>query len=283
MNVHSDRGAQLAQNLKFQNPVVGKSVHVLCAVGLSIKCRVDITRSRDHRRRPPWSMRRSIRSQARPWSRRRSTRRTGRKERVNSTVWRALASISMIRSTDSTKCSETSGPRIRRSVSWLRGSLLPCMLTFLVTDFLTGRSTRLEFETSLQPLIAGYRNFIRLHNDILLCLLSNSFREPPPANVQSLGWSKKRRDLGVQSSHGDPAAKRLKAEVMGLTNRERARIKNIPKPDASHRLRPNSMIETRFAKLPRVPVTPQKINSCMSPSLFLPRILSRDSFDKTRL
>lgn len=98
----------------------------------------------------------------------------------------------------------------------------------------------------------------------MLSLLSNSFREAPVAAAQSLGWSKKRREHPSIRSRGDPAAKRLKTEVMALTNRERARIKNIPRPEAGHRLRPNSMIETRFAKLPRVPVTPQKINSCKS-------------------
>ena len=136
------------------------------------------------------------------------------------------------------------------------------MLITVVTDFLTGRCTRQEYETSLQPLISSTRHFIRHHNEVLITLLANSFREPSSPSVQSLGWSKKRREMGDQRSRGDPAAKRLKTEVMGLSNRERARLKKIPKPDASYRLRPNSMIETRFAKLPRVPVTPQKINSC---------------------
>lgn len=164
------------------------------------------------------------------------------------------------------KLLEIDGRCIRRLVStlsWQEG-----LLTCVVTDFLTGRSTRQEFETCLEPLISTTRNFIRYHNEILLTLLSNSFREAPPSSLQSLGWSKKRRELGDQRSRGDPAAKRLKSEVMGLTNRERARLKKIPKPDPSYRLRPNSMIETRFAKLPRVPVTQQKINSCKPFSLW---------------
>lgn len=127
-----------------------------------------------------------------------------------------------------------------------------------------GRATRQEFEASLQPLITLHRSFIRHHNEILMTLLTNSFREPAPPIVTSLGWSKKRREHPTQqhTDRGDPAAKRLKTEVLGLTNRERARIKGIPKLDPNQRPRPNSMIETRFAKLPRVPVTPQKINSC---------------------
>lgn len=134
-----------------------------------------------------------------------------------------------------------------------------------MSEFLTGRTTRQEFENSLQPLITSHRGFIRHHNEIMLTILTNSFREPAPPTVQSLGWSKKRREHPTQRSDpGDPVAKKLKTEVMSLTNRERARIKCIPKPEVGHRLRPNSMIETRFAKLPRVPVTPQKINSCKS-------------------
>lgn len=132
-----------------------------------------------------------------------------------------------------------------------------------MSEFLTGRLTRVEFEQQLQPIMGKAKGFVRLHNDIMMSLLSNSFRDPLPANIQSFGWSKSRRDsVAVPRPKGDPAAKRLKSEVMGLTNRERKRIKSIPKPDPSHRLRPNSMIETRFAKLPRVPMSAQKINSC---------------------
>lgn len=127
----------------------------------------------------------------------------------------------------------------------------------IVTDFLCGRATRLEFEQHIQPL-KERTHFVRLHNEIMMSLLANSFRDPPPSNAQSQGWSKSRR---ARVKGADPTVKRLKMEVMGLSNRERKRLKAIPKPDPSYKLRPNSMIETRFAKLPRVPMSAQKINS----------------------
>ncbi|ORY84337.1 transcriptional regulator of RNA polII, SAGA, subunit-domain-containing protein [Protomyces lactucae-debilis] len=127
----------------------------------------------------------------------------------------------------------------------------------IVTDFLTARLTRNEFEQQLQPILVN--GTIKLHNDIMLTLLSNAYKEPPPAIANSLGWSKKRRE--PPRMKGDPHAKRLKAEVMGLPTRERRRLKSIPKPEANAKTMPNSMIETRFAKLPRVPVSQQKINT----------------------
>lgn len=134
----------------------------------------------------------------------------------------------------------------------------------VVTDFLLGRLNRDEFETQLKGM-REIKGFIRLHNEIIMALLSNAYRDQAPsAGAQSVGWSKKRR---VVLDAGDPAAKRLKAEVMGLSKRERARIKKAAKQDAQAsaqqqaRPRPNSMIETRFAKLPRVPVSAHKINS----------------------
>ncbi|BFZ57943.1 hypothetical protein PYCC9005_004999 [Savitreella phatthalungensis] len=138
----------------------------------------------------------------------------------------------------------------------------------IVTDFLLGRLNRDEFEVQLRPM--RVRGFIRLHNEVIMALLSNAYRDcPPPAVAVSVGWSKKRR---VTLDAGDPAARRLKQEVMGLTNRERARVKAVGTSTGSggagagatgqpNRPRPNSMIETRFAKLPRVPMSAQKINS----------------------
>jgi transcriptional coactivator HFI1/ADA1 len=127
-----------------------------------------------------------------------------------------------------------------------------------VTDFLTARLTRNEFEQQLQPIMVS--GSIKLHNEIMLTLITNAYKEAPPAIAHSLGWSRKRRE--PPRAKGDPRAKRLKAEIMSLPTRERRRIKAIPKPEPSAKTTPNSMLETRFAKLPIVPVSQQKINTC---------------------
>lgn len=67
---------------------------------------------------------------------------------------------------------------------------------------------------------------LRLHNLFLLANLTNALQESP-ANGNSLtGWSRKHRDDSY-TNQADSELAKLKSDIMGLSVRERKRIKAI--------------------------------------------------------
>jgi hypothetical protein len=101
---------------------------------------------------------------------------------------------------------------------------------------------------------------VHLHNDIMLGNLANAMRDNPPVPLQNLGWIKRSRD-GSTAKRGSLRAKLIKREVMGLSGKERRRLKSIS-ADAVRLITPltSTLIENRNAKLPRIPTIRDKIN-----------------------
>ncbi|ANB14642.1 Hfi1p [Sugiyamaella lignohabitans] len=102
----------------------------------------------------------------------------------------------------------------------------------VITSFLIGRLTRFELQEELDQILD--KNAIKLHNHFLLTNLANSLRDPPPGEQGSLsGWFKKQKD-GARNVKGDSQLAKLKEDILGLSVRERKRIKAIARVRKRH-------------------------------------------------
>jgi len=134
-----------------------------------------------------------------------------------------------------------------------------------VTDFVIGQLNRAEFDDELDGIVVG--GTIKLHNQFMLSVLTNALRDPPPNTT--LEWSRKRKDPTKAATRGDPRIKTLKAEVMAIPAKERRRIKGSAKEAAKRHtvVHPSCMLESRVAKLPRIPIVKDKVTSAFFTSL----------------
>lgn len=87
-----------------------------------------------------------------------------------------------------------------------------------------GRLTRLELEEELQHILD--KKTLRLHNLFLLANLTNALQESPAHGGSLKGWSRTKRDDSY-SHQADSELAKLKSDIMGLSVRERKRIKAI--------------------------------------------------------
>lgn len=120
-----------------------------------------------------------------------------------------------------------------------------------ITHFLMGKLTRPELTAVLSSFLTPLE--VRTHNYLLLAILANSLREPPPGDDGGLsGW--KARGT-TRKANVDTPTELLHREIMALPARERKRIKNIARDNK----RPNvpvplpCLIATRQAMLPHLP------------------------------
>lgn len=120
-----------------------------------------------------------------------------------------------------------------------------------ITHFLMGKLTRPELTAVLGGFLTPLE--VRTHNYLLLAILANSLREPPPGDDGGLsGW--KARGT-TRKANVDTPTELLHREIMALPARERKRIKNIARDNK----RPNvpvplpCLIATRQAMLPHLP------------------------------
>lgn len=120
-----------------------------------------------------------------------------------------------------------------------------------ITHFLMGKLSRPELAAMLSGFLTPLE--VRTHNYLLLAILANSLREPPPGEDGGLsGW--KTRGT-TRKSNVDTPTELLHREIMALPARERKRIKNIARDNK----RPNvpvpqpCLIATRQAMLPHLP------------------------------
>ncbi|KAK9478775.1 transcriptional regulator of RNA polII, SAGA, subunit-domain-containing protein [Lipomyces japonicus] len=122
----------------------------------------------------------------------------------------------------------------------------------VITAFLTGRLSRIELESELSQLLD--RSMVRMHNQFLLASVANSLRDPPPSMNGLVAW-RKAKEIPVRvNKHGvDPLVAKLKGEIMGLTPRERRRIKAITRDAGKKGPVPSTIVLTRQAKLPLIP------------------------------
>lgn len=121
----------------------------------------------------------------------------------------------------------------------------------VITHFLTGKLTRLELEEELQHILD--KKTLRLHNKFLLANLTNALQESPANGGSLKGWT---RGSGSNKGFGhqaDSEVAKLKSDIMGLSVRERKRIKAIAK-DTTKPSNPSTIVSTRQAMLPRIPL-----------------------------
>uniref|UniRef100_A0A060TAX5 ARAD1D29832p n=1 Tax=Blastobotrys adeninivorans TaxID=409370 RepID=A0A060TAX5_BLAAD len=123
-----------------------------------------------------------------------------------------------------------------------------------VTHFLIGKLTRVELQQELEPILD--KNMIRMHNHFMLANLANALRDGPQGEGGSgilSGWSKKSRDGPSRNVKGDSQLAKIKEDIMGLSVRERKRIKAVAKESSKRAPLPSAVTATRQAILPKIP------------------------------
>lgn len=120
-----------------------------------------------------------------------------------------------------------------------------------ITYFLIGKLTRPELHEELSDFLDP--STIHLHNHFLLANLTNALRDAPQGEGGVLtGWSSKNRD-NHRNVKGDSQLAKLKEDIMGLSVRERRRIKAIAKESGKRAPIPSTITATRQAMLPKIP------------------------------
>ena len=94
--------------------------------------------------------------------------------------------------------------------------------------FIVGKRTRLELQETLDSVLTDPM-LKKLHNNLLMGILANASRDPPPVNGSFSGWNrnKKRKEPMTGRGKSSGRQKRLKMEIMGLGPQERNRIKSF--------------------------------------------------------
>jgi len=94
--------------------------------------------------------------------------------------------------------------------------------------FIIGKRTRTELQEMLDQVLTD-ASLKKLHNNLLMGILANASRDPPPLTGSFLGWNrnKKRKEPMTGRARSTGKQKRLKTEIMGLGPQERSRIKNF--------------------------------------------------------
>lgn len=94
--------------------------------------------------------------------------------------------------------------------------------------FIGGKRTRSELQETLDQVLTDAL-LKRLHNNLLMGILANASRDPPPVNSSFSGWNrnKKRKEPMTGRGKSSGKQKRLKMEIMGLGPQERNRIKSF--------------------------------------------------------
>ncbi|KAF8468902.1 transcriptional regulator of RNA polII, SAGA, subunit-domain-containing protein [Kalaharituber pfeilii] len=132
-----------------------------------------------------------------------------------------------------------------------------------VSGFVMGRLSRAEFSQLIDPVITGPKQ--RLHNQLLLGMYYNAFRDPPPHDVAPWalasnkstsalgpGGSRSGRNLNSEGADAKVDA-RLKVEVMALAPRDRRRIKEVPEQSEIEDILPHMLYEYHLAKQIKIP------------------------------
>jgi transcriptional coactivator HFI1/ADA1 len=93
--------------------------------------------------------------------------------------------------------------------------------------FIVGKRTRAELQETLDLVLGSDPALKKLHNNLLMGILANASRDPPPQNGSFSGWNrnKKRKEPMTGRVKGSTKQKRLKTEIMALGPTERNRIK----------------------------------------------------------
>lgn len=133
----------------------------------------------------------------------------------------------------------------------------------ILSAYLIGRLSRAELLHSLKPILSNQQTY-KLHNKLLLLNLANSINGNSPANNSaneitpefSIFWNRRQqtKSKNVRSSQYE----KFKLNIMGLSIRERRRIKSITR-DGGKKGKLNAFITlTRHALLPKIPMIQDK-------------------------
>lgn len=119
-----------------------------------------------------------------------------------------------------------------------------------VSLFIVGKLSRTELMQQIGPIL-NQKHTKHMHNKLLLSMLANCYKKEPLHGVTSsvFGTSKKRISKNKSSQY-----EKLKRDVLSLPIRERVRIKGITKESGKKGLIQNTMIQTRQALVPKVPI-----------------------------
>ncbi|KAI5807446.1 transcriptional regulator of RNA polII, SAGA, subunit-domain-containing protein [Peziza echinospora] len=132
-----------------------------------------------------------------------------------------------------------------------------------LSGFVMGRINRQELSLTIDPIIVGPKQ--RLHNQLLLGMYQNSYRETPPAEVapwvlatnkatNALGGASRGGRGGAAGEGGDAKVEaRVKVEVMALAGRDRRRIKEVPDIAEIEETLPSMLYEYHLAKQIKIP------------------------------
>lgn len=125
----------------------------------------------------------------------------------------------------------------------------------IVADFISGKMNKEEFDQQISSILE--KKYFHLHNEILLAIYTNAMCDPPEKSC-IFAWTKKRKEYQRKKTNDQKMG--LKNEIMSLHYRDRLRIKSIKK-DFLGKLPslPNTLFESRIAKLPKMPLCKDKI------------------------
>lgn len=125
-----------------------------------------------------------------------------------------------------------------------------------VSLFIVGKLSRDELLSQVAPVI-GKKETRHMHNQLLMTMLANCYKNEPLDGMNSgfFGNSSKKRQIGGTSSQYE----RLKKDILTLSVRERIRLKSITKDSGKKNINMNTMIATRQAMVPKVPVVTNNV------------------------
>ncbi|KAF2195772.1 hypothetical protein K469DRAFT_544621 [Zopfia rhizophila CBS 207.26] len=95
-----------------------------------------------------------------------------------------------------------------------------------ISHFLLGTLNQEELTRKLSPILAT-PSLEHTHNQFILAIYGNVFRDPPEPGIASWVSANDKPTAVAKPNTGDEAEKRLKHEVMQLSRRERNRLKKI--------------------------------------------------------
>lgn len=142
-----------------------------------------------------------------------------------------------------------------------------------VSMFLVGRLTRDELLEEVGDMIAQGPGR-RLHNQLLVGMLANSFKSHPMDGMGG-GFGSQRRRKMSRSSQWD----QIKKVVLSLPIRERMRIKAITRESGKRGLTSNVIVQTRQALVPRIPIVTSSAPELQNKNLARTMVSVKDILD----
>ncbi|KAI5858786.1 transcriptional regulator of RNA polII, SAGA, subunit-domain-containing protein [Tricharina praecox] len=129
--------------------------------------------------------------------------------------------------------------------------------TEALNKFLRGRLSDQELLEDIGPFIKGPK--IRLHNSLLMALISNITRDAPQVDVATWVSASDKPSSVTKLPAGDINERRLKKEIMAISARERKRIKEVPEKNENiEDMLGNALMEYHTAKQVKPPDPPPR-------------------------